>query len=166
VAANEIRDFERRHHSVWQSARRERPIRRLRRVRSMRRFRVRRLPHRYLHARAASNAIVRRLILGSDEPSRNGAAGGRSAEGDRLTRRTRSGGIQSAALNARSNRRRAGGRCVADVRDASNSERPCRASSRSETSHATVTRKIHRPLGGAPGCGWAMCRPPSVRGSR
>jgi hypothetical protein len=54
------------------------------------------------------------------------------------------------SLNARSNRRWTGEwRYVADVRDASNSERPCRASSRNEKSPSTVDHGIHRPLGGA-----------------
>ena len=52
-------------------------------------------------------------------------------------------------------------RCVADVRDASNSERPCRASSRNEKSPSTVDHGIHRPSVVRPACGWAMCRPPS-----
>src|SRR6266511_3596243 len=41
--------------------------------------------------------------------------------------------------------RRAGGQCVADVRDASNSERPCRASSRSKKPRATVNLESPDP---------------------
>ena len=92
----------------------------------------------------------RRLVLGINKPSRNVAAEGDRPKGDRLARRTRKGGIQIAPLNARSNRRPGGGRCVADVRDASVSEGPCRASSRDKKSRATGDDGIHRPLGGAP----------------
>lgn len=116
VAANELRHLERGHQPIRQPVGRVRRLRRrLRRRRSMRRFRVRRLPHRYPPHACGQRARGRSMPNSVNEPSQ-GMCGGRTIGLKRSARAADSvGGIQSAALNARPNRRQDGGRCVADV---------------------------------------------------
>ena len=146
VAADELRDLERGHQPIRQSVGRGR------------RLRQRLAPSsQYAPIPCTSSSssvpphicgverVIRRLALGMSEPSRNGAAeddrpkaidsrGGLGEAGFRTRRSTRARIVAGPESDAR-----------ADVRGASNSERPCRASSRTEKPHATVHDGIDGP---------------------
>jgi hypothetical protein len=163
VAADELRDLERGHQPVRQSARRGRRIRRrVRRRRSMRRFHVRRLPHRYLRSAVASNAIstpdfwmtnragmVRRQPIGLWRSARAAGSVGRDSErGAQCTLES----TPTEAVDA--------WRMCATHRPFT---RPCRAASRNERTRAAVFDGVTGPSVVA----WTrrtMCRPLSGRG--
>ena len=91
------------------------------------------------------SGLANRVGMVPREDDRPEAIGSRGGLGDAEFGTQRSAHARSVAGT--------GARGAADMRDASNSERPCVTSSRNEKTLATANNGIHRPIGGAPGSG-------------